>query len=466
MRRVVAVKCCPGQSFGPTSRREHARTDRQWSTRERRRTQRYAVAVDHPRAIADDRHQVRLRRRPLRRLHRPRGRRRRSLLPDAAQRSRRQEDHDDRRPERTQRPSAAEGVGRRAGASVRLLPVRPDHAGGLAAVGESDPHSRRNRRTYERQSLPLHDLSAHSEGHRTRRQRSTRIERSAGRWEESMTKHQNIPGALDLSRRSFLVSAGTAGLVCGFGALPGATPASAAAPYDPTIWYGIGPDGIVTVNVGKADMGQHVASTMAQIVAEELGAAWSHMRVNLVGNDPKYNDPVLGAIITGGSWSTMMNFDAMSRAGAAGRMALVEAAAGMLGVPAGQCVAFDSRVSDPKSGKAVSYADIVKSGKVKKAYTADELKAIVLKTADQYTLIGKELPQLDIPFKVNGTAKYGIDTFLPGMVYGRIVTPPVRYGAKVTASRRWCWTTRRERRRDGSWPSPRAIPRRSRPRTP
>src|SRR5271156_3313719 len=248
-----------------------------------------------------------------------------------------------------------------------------------------------------------------------------------------MTKHQNIPGALDLSRRSFLVSAGAAGLVCGFGALPGATPASAAAPYDPTIWYGIGPDGIVTVNVGKADMGQHVASTMAQIVAEELGAAWSHMRVNLVGNDPKYNDPVLGAIITGGSWSTMMNFDAMSRAGAAGRMALVEAAAGMLGVPAGQCVAFDSRVSDPKSGKAVSYADIVKSGKVAKAYTADELKAIVLKTADQYTLIGKELPQLDVPFKVNGTAKYGIDTFLPGMVYGRIVTPPVRYGAKVTA---------------------------------
>ncbi|HEY3718794.1 MAG TPA: molybdopterin cofactor-binding domain-containing protein, partial [Roseiarcus sp.] len=247
-----------------------------------------------------------------------------------------------------------------------------------------------------------------------------------------MTKHQNIPGALDLSRRSFLVSAGAAGLVCGFGALPGATPASAAAPYDPTIWYGIGPDGIVTVNVGKADMGQHVASTMAQIVAEELGAAWSHMRVNLVGNDPRYNDPVLGAIITGGSWSTMMNFDAMSRAGAAGRIALVEAGAGLLGASAGQCVAFDSRVSDTKSGKSISYADIVKSGKATKAFTADELKAIVLKTPDQYTKIGKDLPQLDIPFKVNGTAKYGIDTILPGMVYGRIVTPPVRYGAKVT----------------------------------
>ena len=130
----------------------------------------------------------------------------------------------------------------------------------------------------------------------------------------------------------------------GFGALPGVA-AQAATSYDPSIWYSMAPDGVVTVNVGKADMGQHVASTMAQIVAEELGASWSNMRVNLVGNDPKFNDPVLGAIITGGSWSTMMNFDAMSRAGAAGRMALVDAAAGILGAPAGECVAADSRVT-------------------------------------------------------------------------------------------------------------------------
>ena len=74
-------------------------------------------------------------------------------------------------------------------------------------------------------------------------------------------------------------------------------------------------------------MGQHIASTMAQIVSEELGSSWKDMRVQLASNDPKFNDPVLGAQITGGSWSTMMNFDAMSRAGAAGRMALTEAAA-------------------------------------------------------------------------------------------------------------------------------------------
>src|SRR5450631_2975808 len=118
-----------------------------------------------------------------------------------------------------------------------------------------------------------------------------------------MTKHQNIPGALDLSRRSFLVSAGAAGIVCGFGALPAS---AIGEPYEPSVWYSVGVDGIVTVNVGKADMGQHIASTMAQIVAEELEAPWSDIRVNLVGNDPKYIDPVLGANITGGSWSTMM----------------------------------------------------------------------------------------------------------------------------------------------------------------
>jgi isoquinoline 1-oxidoreductase len=102
------------------------------------------------------------------------------------------------------------------------------------------------------------------------------------------------------------------------------------------VWYSIAPDGLVTVTCGKADMGQHIASTMAQLVAEELGASWKDMRVQLASNDPKYNDPVLGAQITGGSWSTMMNFDAMSRAGAAGRIALTEAAAAMMGVPANE----------------------------------------------------------------------------------------------------------------------------------
>src|SRR5437773_1467514 len=200
---------------------------------------------------------------------------------------------------------------------------------------------------------------------------------------------------------------------------------------NPSVWYSIAPDGIVTVTCGKADMGQHIASTMAQIVSEELGSSWKDMRVQLASNDPKFNDPVLGAQITGGSWSTMMNFDAMSRAGAAGRIALTEAAASAMGVPAGELTVRDSVISHPKSKKSMTYAEIVKSGKATKTFTPDELKAITLKTPDQYTMIGVSVPQLDIPSKTNGTAKYGIDVMLPGMVYGKVVTPPVRFGATV-----------------------------------
>jgi isoquinoline 1-oxidoreductase beta subunit len=244
-----------------------------------------------------------------------------------------------------------------------------------------------------------------------------------------MTKIDRI----DLHRRSFLVGAGATGLAFGYVATQGISDAFAAGTFGPTAWYSIGPDGKVTVMVGKAEMGQHVSSAMAQIVADELEADWRTVSIQLVDNDPKYVDPILGALLTGGSWSVRMNFDAMSRAGAAGRITLVEAGAAMMGVPAAECRAANSQVIHSKSGKKVSYAKIVSDGKASKAWTPEELKAIKLKTPDQYSLIGQEVPQLDVPSKINGTAKYGIDTSVPGMLYGKPVVPPVRYGATVKA---------------------------------
>jgi isoquinoline 1-oxidoreductase subunit beta len=242
-----------------------------------------------------------------------------------------------------------------------------------------------------------------------------------------MTKIDRI----DFNRRSFLVGAGAAGLAFGYVAVQGISDARAAGTFGPTTWYSIGPDGKVAVMVGKAEMGQHVSSAMAQLIAEELEADWRTVSVVLPDNDPKYNDPVLGALITGGSWSVRMNFDAMSRAGAAGRITLIEAGSAMMGVPAAECRASNSQVIHSKTGKKVSYASIVAAGKANKVWTADELKAIKLKASGQYTLIGQSVPQLDIPSKTNGTAKYGIDTMVPGMVYGKPVMPPVRYGATV-----------------------------------
>src|SRR6266478_2068000 len=321
---------------------------------------------------------------------------------------------------------------------MRLLSIRADHAGGGIALQERQSDQGRSGRAHGRQSLPLHDLFAHPKGdHACSLRNAHRV--NGYRAEGNMNTHMKITQseAADLSRRSFLVGSAAAGLALGYSAVPslvGADQALAApANFDPSVWYSIGPDGIVTVACGKADMGQHIASTMAQIVSEELGSSWKDMRVQLASNDPKFNDPVLGAQITGGSWSTMMNFDAMSRAGAAGRIALTEAAASAMGGPAGELVVRNSTDSHPKSKKSMSFADIVKSGKITKTFTPDELKAIKLKTADQYTMIGVSVPQLDIPPKTNGTAKYGIDVMLPGMVYGKVVTPPVRYGATVKA---------------------------------
>jgi len=248
-----------------------------------------------------------------------------------------------------------------------------------------------------------------------------------------MTEIQKIEAPEGVSRRSFLIGSTTAGLAFGFSALPGMTgQALAAGNLSPTVWYSIDPKGIVTVTVGKAEMGQHVSSAMAQLIAEELEADWKNVRIDVaVTNDPKYADPVLGALVTGGSWSVHYNFDAMSRAGAAGRMTLLKAGAEIMGVPEEQVYAQNSMVYDSKSNKSVSFGKIVESGKATKTWTPDDMKAIKLKTPDQYKLIGQSVAQLDVPPKINGTAKYGIDTFKPGMVYGKLVLPPVRYGAKV-----------------------------------
>jgi isoquinoline 1-oxidoreductase subunit beta len=246
-----------------------------------------------------------------------------------------------------------------------------------------------------------------------------------------MTTLQKFDKLPRIDRRTFIVGTAATGLVIGYAGPRLGESLAAAANSETTQWVAISPDGKVWVTVGKADMGQHIASTMAQLVAEELEASWKDTNIVLASNDPKYNDPILGAAVTGGSWSTGMNFDAMCRAGAAGRITLIKAAAEMLGVPEGELVARDSRVLHAKSKKSVTFAEIVKSGKANKAWSPDELKAIKLKTPDQYTKIGHSLPQLDIPSKTNGTCKYGIDAFVPDMLYGKLALPPVRYGATV-----------------------------------
>lgn len=236
------------------------------------------------------------------------------------------------------------------------------------------------------------------------------------------------------SRRDFLVgsAAAGAGLVMGFSVLPKlagtARDALAAGNFEPSLFVTMEPSGVTTVHITKAEMGQHVGTALAQSVAEELEVDWADVRIDYPESHEKW-----GLMITGGSWSVNWTFDSLSRAGASGRIALVEAGAEMLGVPAGECMAANSTVAHGPSGRSVTYADIVSGGNISRTFTEDELKALPLKRFGEYNIVGRSVPALDIPAKTDGSARFGIDVFVPDMVYGKLVTPPTRYGAMPTA---------------------------------
>ena len=102
---------------------------------------------------------------------------------------------------------------------------------------------------------------------------------------------------------------------------------------------------MVTVNIIRAEMGQHVGTALARILADELEADWSKVRINHVDTDPKW-----GLMVTGGSWSVWQTFPIFSKAGAAGRIALIEAGAKLMGVAPEACTAANGAVI---AGKAV-----------------------------------------------------------------------------------------------------------------
>jgi len=232
--------------------------------------------------------------------------------------------------------------------------------------------------------------------------------------------------AFTLSRRGFIIGAAGTAVAFGFAATETlAAPTSPATTgLDPTIWYSIDRDGIVTVNIIRAEMGQHVGTALARILADELEADWSKVRIDTVDSDAKW-----GTMVTGGSWSVWATFPVFSQAGAAGRTALIEAGAKLLGVPTDQCRARDNSVI--AADRSISYADIVSRGGLTRRFTADELAKMPIKPASERLLIGRKTAGLDIPAKTNGTAIFGIDAKVAGMVYARPKIPPTRNGAKV-----------------------------------
>ncbi len=249
-----------------------------------------------------------------------------------------------------------------------------------------------------------------------------------------MNRPLSHAGAPDLSRRSFLVASLAASVVFGFECParaaaflpPSAGPSPAGAAFEPTIWFSIDREGLVRVNVAKAEMGQHIGTALARILADELEADWDKVRVVGVDTDPKW-----GPMVTGASTSVWSTYPLFSRAGAAGRITLVAEAAKLLGVAPETCVARQGRVE--ADGRSIGYDEIVRRGDLTRRFSADDLAALPVKTPDERALIGRPVQALDVPAKTRGEAVYGIDAAMDGMVYARPKMPPTRYGSTVVS---------------------------------
>lgn len=227
-----------------------------------------------------------------------------------------------------------------------------------------------------------------------------------------------------LSRRTLLgggLAAG-AGLVIGFH-VPGPGRAARAAErvFAPSAWIRIDRDGIVTIVNGMSEMGQGTGTTMPMIVADELEADWSKVRVEQAPADPAYGNPLLGGRqSTVGSMSIRGSMGLWRRAGAAAREMLVAAAAQVWGVPVEECYAEQGAVYHRPTGRRLAYGELVD-----RAAQLPVPQSPRLKTPAEFRLIGKTVRRLDTPDKVTGRAIFGIDVTVPGLLVATVERCPV-----------------------------------------
>jgi isoquinoline 1-oxidoreductase subunit beta len=189
----------------------------------------------------------------------------------------------------------------------------------------------------------------------------------------------------------------------------------------PSAFLQIAPDGAVTVWLTKSEMGQGVRSTVPTIVAEELEVAVETIRVEQASADPKY-----GEQSTGGSSSISSLWLPLRTASAQAREMLVGAAARTWGVPAAECVAEQGTVRHDASRRRLAYGALVAVAAALKVPAEPALK-----DPKAFKLLGRPSRRLDTPPKVDGTARYGLDVRLPGMVFACVARCPV-FGRPLT----------------------------------
>ncbi|HJS43917.1 MAG TPA: xanthine dehydrogenase family protein molybdopterin-binding subunit [Gemmatimonadales bacterium] len=221
-----------------------------------------------------------------------------------------------------------------------------------------------------------------------------------------------------MERRAFLEVAGTAsaGLIIGF-RIPDRR---GAAPFAPNAWLRVDTDGTVTVTVDKSEMGEGNHTALAMIVAEELDADWSKVKVGALPENPAGWSRRMS---TGGSTSVRTSWDILRKAGATARTMLVTAAAQTWGVEPGACRTENGVVLH--ASHRLGYGELAA-----KAAAIAVPENPPLKDPKDFRLLGKRTRRLDTPSKVNGTAQYGIDVRVPGMLIATVERSPV-FGGKV-----------------------------------
>jgi isoquinoline 1-oxidoreductase beta subunit len=243
---------------------------------------------------------------------------------------------------------------------------------------------------------------------------------------------QREVAAMAISRRAFVTTSASAGgaLVIGFflrrdylatTAKPGKPPKIRVNPFD--AWVHIGEDGRVRLIVAKSEMGQGIKTTLPMILADELEVDWKDVEV-LQAETRTDIYPHLG---TGGSTSVRTTYMDLRHAGATAREMLISAAAQRWNASRDNCVAKNGTVTDQDTNRSLKYGELVAVA-TKLPMPAED--AVPLKEAKNFKFIGHSIPRVDIPSKCDGTAEFGLDAKVPGMLYAVIARCPT-FGGKV-----------------------------------
>lgn len=233
------------------------------------------------------------------------------------------------------------------------------------------------------------------------------------------------------SRREFLRSSGVLTIAFYLSSVEAQSPGQsktsfAGRPVELNAFVRVNVDNTVTIVSKHNELGQGAHTGMATLIAEELDAAWSQIRVQgAPAADERYNHLEWHAQATGGSSSIAESYEQMRKAGAAARAMLVSAAAAQWGVAADQITVRDGVLSHSQSGRRASFGELTE-----RAASMPVPSNPALKDPKNFRLIGKKAPRKDSREKTNGSARYASDVNLPGMLTAVVAHPPL-FGAKI-----------------------------------